>query len=332
MNLTRLGMSLGFLSVLVLALACGSNGRPDAGQASDPPGSSPALQSRTPRPLTSLDLPVKIAVTLPVFEDFVRRAGGDHAEVFSLVPPGVAPENYEFTEDDIASMEGVLFFYVNGMGIDDHLQEAIEQYRDEQSYVIPFGPNVRSPTMSPMYADESGDEAHLWLDPDLAAVYVAIVADEFVIYDEVNRIYYDERLAEEIADLKGLGNDLAEEVEEGIPEARRLIVTHSEALTHLARRFSLEVVATALGSGINESRGETVDRLVQAVVANDVPAVFAEYGRDDEIMRAVAAEAGVEVCTLYTDVADAGLLGYEEMMRANVAEMIRCLAEPAGGS
>lgn len=321
----RVILSLAVCAAILGAFACGGGNDPDTPSGTAETHPPTASGTPTERALTSLDLPVKIAVSLPIFEDFVRQAAGDHAEVFSIVPPGVDPRTYEPTAEDAERIAGVLFFYVNGLGLDDHIQDWIEEHRDERSFVIPFGPNVRSPTAEG-YADEAGDEAHLYLDPDLAAIYVAIVADEFTIYDEVNRAFYDERFRGEVASLKGLANDLAGRLE-AIPDQRRLIVGRSESLTHIGRRFALSIVALASDAPATEADADTIARLTSEVSAQNVPAVFGEFGHDNSLIEEVARQGSVELCILYTDIGDETVVSYEAMTRANVDELIRCLGE-----
>lgn len=313
------------LGALALIFGCDDG---DSGVVASPSADgieSPSVSPSPTRHLTSLDLPVRVAVTLPIFEDFARVAAGDHGEVFSLVPEGEDPQTYELTQSDLDRLSGVFFFFVNGLGLDSHLQEQIEANRDERSFVIPFAPNVRSPTESGLTAEQAMDEAHLWMDPDLAAIYVAIVADEFVIYDEVNRNYYDERYLAERMSLGALATELAAEIAAAVPEEQRRLVTYSDALTHLARRFDIEIVATARPISDSETEDEIIDRLVQVVENEDIPGVVAEFGHDDSILQAVASRTGIPVCTVHTDVADGTLKDYEALMRANVAEVIRCL-------
>jgi len=165
----------------------------------------------------------------------------------------------------------------------------------------------------------------LWLDPELASVYVAIIADEFVIYDEMNRDFYDESFRTASAALDGLADELDAELQ-AIPESRRKLVVSSAALTHFARRFGLQVVATAKPQG-SETHAQAVQRIAQLVEDESVPAVFAEYGHDASIVEEAASMAGVPVCTVYTDVASANVPDYDSLMRANVAELLRCLSE-----
>jgi len=301
----------------LLLIACGE---------SDPQES--ASPSETASPLSdevsSLELPVQVAVTLPLFEDFVREAAGDAAEVISLVPAGADPTTYSLTPADLDRLSGIDFFYVNGLALDDHLLELIESNRDERARVIPFSPNIRSPEGSGQTAAQAADEAHLWLDPSLASVYVEIVADEFNIYDNVNRSTYNSLFSAFRERMRDLVLEL-EQTLSAIPEGRRLLVTENDDLTHLARRFGFEVVATA-----DQQAGgaeETVQSLAQIVRSEGVPAVFAFRGHDPTLMNDVAVAAGVPLCALYTDIIDESVSGYEDMMRANATELLTCLGQ-----
>lgn len=321
----RLALALAVLTAAFTSIGCGaqsSNETASPGSAAS--GADDVTPSPIPRATTSLDLPARIAVTLPVFEDFVRQAGGDHAEVFSLVPVGVDPGTHQLGGEDIERLKGVKFFYANGLGLDDHILRSIEENRDERAYVIQFGPNVRSPTLRDVYADEAGDEPHLWLDPDLAAVYVAIVADEFVIYDEANRSFYEDRFRASRERLTSFADELSSQLS-AIPEERRMLVAGSEALTHFARRFSFDLFGLPAVDGAANGVAEAVQRLTRVVQENDVPAVFAEHGHDNSTIQAVAEQTGAEICTLHTDIAADDMPDYESIMRANVAEVIRCL-------
>ncbi|HSP54266.1 MAG TPA: metal ABC transporter substrate-binding protein, partial [Dehalococcoidia bacterium] len=95
---------------------------------------------------------------------------------------------------------------------------------------------------------------------------------------------------------------------------------------HLARKFGLQATAFAVESPESTAPAGTAGRLVDAVRTQGIPAVFTEYGNDSGIMTQVAGEAGVPVCTLYADIV-APEMSYEDMMRANTTEIVRCLGD-----
>ena len=60
-----------------------------------------------------------------------------------------------------------------------------------------------------------------------------------------------------------------------------------------------------------------------------VPAVFLEptVARESSVLQQVADDAGVAVCTIYSDSLDAQVTSYVALMRFNAAELARCLGE-----
>lgn len=330
----RLQLRITLLAILlptiaaVLLSSCGS--AEDETAPTDSPGLAPSPTfETTPQPPperhpTQLELPITVAVTLPLFEDFVRVAGGDHVTVFSLIPPGTDPHSYELTEADIARLEGVDFFFVNGLGLDSRLHSVIEANRDQDAFVIPFSPNIPSGDRPDVTAEEAGDNPHLWLDPRLAWVYPELVADEFVIYDSVNEEFYMGNFTAYRAQLL----DLMEEIRvalEAVPEERRKLVTYHDSLAHYARRFGLEVAGFVVREPQDTPDDAHVADLVETIRAQGIPAVFAEFGYDKSVMDTIGREAGVPVCLLYTDILGEPVDTYIEMMRANTAEIVRCL-------
>jgi ABC-type Zn uptake system ZnuABC Zn-binding protein ZnuA len=271
-----------------------------------------------------MELPIRVAVTLPLFEEFARVAGPGNVEVISLIPPGADPHTYEFTDGDIARMKGIDFFFLNGLGLDSRLHQVIEENRDEGAYVIPVAPNTKSPQGGDLTAEQAKDNAHLWLDPSLASVYTEIVADEFIIYDGIRQDFYNSSWTAFRDRMLAFQGELAAELAV-IPEDRRKLVTLHDSFAHFARRFDLAVAGFGSASTGGTLSEADIERLVLLVQQQQVPAVFTEYGYDATAMTEVATRAGVPLCTLYTDMLGGEVASYEEMMRANARELVRCL-------
>jgi ABC-type Zn uptake system ZnuABC Zn-binding protein ZnuA len=319
-----------FIAALLFAVgvltACGGD---NTSPSASPSRVNPSVSPQSP---TELELPISVAVTLPLFEDFVREVGRENVVVLSLVPAGVDPHSYELTAGDVDRLRGVDFFFVNGLALDRKIQEVVEARRDETAYLIPFAPNIRSPRRGELgnpelTAEQARDNAHLWLDPAIAAVYAEIIADEFIIYDGIREDFYTLSFSAYKDEMLALVQEIEAQIQT-IPEANRKLVTHHDSFAHFARKFGLEVVGSAVTNPGNQAAAADIDRLVQAVRDQGIPAVFSEYGYDAAAMETIASAAGVEVCTLQSDIQAGEGTIYIEMMRANVAELVRCL----GGS
>lgn len=312
-----------FLSTALLALTAGCSG--------DGAGDRPENESPTPtqfqlpvRSPTELELPIRIAVTLPQFQEFAREAGGENVEVISLIPPDADPHSYELTQQDIEKMKGVDFFFLNGLGLDSRLQDVIEANRDENSHVIPYAPNILSPGGDGRTAEQAGDNAHLWLDPALAYVYTEIVADELDIYDGIRKDTYDANFQAFKERMLSLQDDIHLQLQALPPERRKMITFHN-GFDHFGRKFGLEITGYAVETPNAAPPPDAVGRLAQTVREQGIPAVFAEYGYDPGLMQQVAAQAGIQLCTLYSDIVDPAL-SFEEMMHRNADEIVRCLS------
>jgi ABC-type Zn uptake system ZnuABC Zn-binding protein ZnuA len=310
--------------VFVLVLACGSSDAGPASPTADPGQSATATPFQIPnRSPTELELPVRIAVTLPLFEEFAREAGMDNVEVISLIPPGADPHTYEFTPSDIEKMKGIDFFFLNARGLDSRLQDVIEANRDEDAHVIPFAPNILSPQGRGQTAEQAGDNPHLWLDPSLAYVYVEIVADELIIYDGIRKDTYDSNFSAFKQRMLDFQDELYAQIQ-AVPPERRKLVSYHNSFDHFARKFDLSVAGYAVETPGDVPAPDAIALLAQTVSEQGIPAIFAEFGYDRAVIDQVGAQAGVPVCTLYSDISDAALT-YEEMMRANAGEIVRCL-------
>ncbi len=311
------------LAAALFAVACNGGAAPE--------GETPAAPSPPPLVLspTQAQLPLRVAVTIPLFAEFAREMGGDNVEVFSLLPPGADPHTYQLTPSDISRISEADIFFVNGLGLDAVVQDLIEKNRREGAKVIPFGPNLPSPRAAELgdiniTADEAGDDPHLWLDPIMARIYANLISDTFIIVDSVNRAFYESNLSAYSDRLFELNEEIRAQLEL-IPRENRKLVTYHDSFVHFARRYDLEILGFAVSAPGQDPGPEEIARLTETINDGGVPAVFAEIGFDGAVMEEIAGEIDVEVCTLYSGVLDESVPTYIDMIRANVDELVRCL-------
>lgn len=276
-----------------------------------------------------MELPITVVVTLPLFAEFVREVGRENVEVSSLIPAGADPHSYELTTEDIQRIKTADFVFVNGLGLDPEIQELVEANRTEDAKVVPFAPNVRSPSgpgagNPELTAEEAGDNPHLWLDPILGRTYAEIVADTFQIYDGVNTDFY-------AANFRSYGDEVLALLEEtsaklaSIPAERRKIFTYHDSLEMFAQRFDLQVAGFAVPDPESGPTALEITEMVQAVQAAGLPAIFAESGFNRATMDEIGSKANVRVCSLYSDMPDDDEPTYLEMMRFNAESILSCL-------
>jgi ABC-type Zn uptake system ZnuABC Zn-binding protein ZnuA len=316
----RFAPAITALLATLLIAACGSDGQ----------GGTPA-----PRPSPTGGDPVRVGATLPLFADFVREVGGDNVDVFSILPPGADPHTYEPSPSDIRRITEADIIFVNDLqpGVEGSILDVIKDNKGRDTTVIPFMASVTSPRAQELgdpeiTADEAGDNPHLWLDPLLARAYAGVIAEALAGDDAANAALYGDNLARYGQRLAQLDDEIAAAIQQ-IPSQNRELVTTHDAFPHLARRYGLKIVGFIVpGPGQDPSPRDIAD-LTNAISDQGVPAVFTEpqIGSDSRLLEQIAADAGIRVCTLYSDTLTDDVSTYIDMMRFNIDELLRCLGD-----
>ncbi|MBI2913784.1 MAG: zinc ABC transporter substrate-binding protein, partial [Chloroflexi bacterium] len=208
--------------------------------------------------------------------------------------------------------------FINGADLESGFESAIVD-------------NLRDGATLVRYADLfEGSNPHFWLSVDNAVVYVQEIARTLAASDPADKTLYQANLIAYQAELSDLSRELEDAVASIPPERRKLVTTH-DAFPFFAEYLGLELVGFVTPTEGQEPSPGDIRELVNAIRNEKVTAVFAEPGFTDRTLRQIAADTGVDVCTLYGDALDKKVTSYLEMMRFNAGELARCLGGGAGG-
>jgi ABC-type Zn uptake system ZnuABC Zn-binding protein ZnuA len=268
---------------------------------------------------------VKVVTTLPLFADFVREVGGDRVEVTALLPSGTDPHTWEPSPSDVKKVAEADIAFANGMDLEPSAIRLIETNLKDGAPFVKLGEHAIMVAVPAPHGSASGDP-HYWMDPYFAQVYAGYAAQGIIEVDPENKTEYESReeaYRQRVDDIEGY---VAGKVA-ALPENRRRLATTHDAFGHFAGAFRMEVVAVVAESPGQEPSPEDVADLARAIEDEGVPAVFREPQIDAEgrILEQAAKDAGVQVCTLYSDSLDDKVKTYIEMMRFNADEIARCL-------
>jgi ABC-type Zn uptake system ZnuABC Zn-binding protein ZnuA len=302
-HLMRLSRTLSLMAAaLLLVGAC------QAGAAS-----SPVVPSGTP---------LRIVTTTTVFADIVRAVGGSRADVRSIIPAGVGPEDYEPRPDDAAKLADAALIVSNGIGLDDFLDRLIASGSGGSTPRLVLGDGI-----DPIVVDGEPNP-HFWLDPSLVRDhYLPAIARELAELDPAGQSVYEANRTAYAAQLDALDRELRARIET-IPTVNRKLVTFHDAFPYFARHFGFELVGVILANVGQEPTAAELAALVEKVRAAHVKAVFSEAQFNPQLSRTLATEAGITtvVTTLYND-----SLGpqpadtYLGLMRWNVDQIVDAL-------
>ena len=262
---------------------------------------------------------VKVVATLVLFADFVRQVGGDRVDVSTLIPAGADPHTYEPVPSRVAKLANADLVIVNGLGLEAAVQDVIEENTPSSTPIIEL-----SEGLSVITNGHQSANPHLWLDVRNAIAYVEHIRDALVEIDPAGTETYRANADGYLAELRTLDEEVAAAID-SIPSDRRKLVTFHDAFPYLAQRYGLQMVGVVVASPGKEPSAKDVANLVEAIAAEDVPAVFKEPQFSARILELAAGDAGVEVCTLYSGTLDKKVDTYVKLMRFNAREMAGCL-------
>lgn len=257
---------------------------------------------------------VNVVVSLAIFADFARQVGGDRVDVSTLVPAGADPHTYEPGPSRVVKLTKADLVIVNGLGLEAALEDVVEENTSSSAILVELAEGLPVIDKNP----------HLWLDVLNAIAYVEHIRDALAEIDPAGADTYRANADGYLAELRILDEEVAAAID-SIPPERRKLVTFHDAFPYLARRYGLEVVAVVVASPGKEPSAKDVANLVDAIAAEDVPAVFKEPQLNARILELAADDAGVEVCTLHSAALDKKVNTYVKLMRFNAKELTRCL-------
>jgi zinc/manganese transport system substrate-binding protein/manganese/iron transport system substrate-binding protein len=273
---------------------------------------------------------LKVVTTLTVFEDLVSEVGGDRVDVTALLPSGADPHTYEPTPGQVRDITEADVVFVNGLNLEPGALKVIEPNLPDATPLVELAEEAIDAGFPTIEGDEEDEpiNPHLWLHVDATREYVRAIRDALATADPEGAETYSDNYESYIDRL----DELARYVAEGIaplPFERRKLVTAHDAFGYMAAYMGLDVVGVVAESPGQEPSASDVAGLARTIEEQDVPAVFEEpqLGAEASVLERAAEDAGIEVCTLYSDALDDDVPTYIDLMRHNADEIVRCLGE-----
>ncbi|GGL93409.1 hypothetical protein GCM10010129_41570 [Streptomyces fumigatiscleroticus] len=173
-------------------------------------------------------------------------------------------------------------------------------------------------------------DPHAWEDVANAQAYVRRIEAELTGADPAGKAAYERNAEAYLRKLAALDEEVARKLA-AIPEENRELITTHDAFGYLARAYGMEVAGFVVPVPNREPSAAEVEELGNTVRDKEVPAVFLEpnLAARADVLRRVARDQGVGVCTLYGDSFDDEIHTYVSMMRHNADELAKCLGRDA---
>ncbi|HTJ28844.1 MAG TPA: metal ABC transporter substrate-binding protein [Candidatus Limnocylindria bacterium] len=235
--------------------------------------------------------PLRIVATTTTLASLAQGAAGPDADVRSLVPVGVSPENYQPAPADIAALHDADVLVENGAHLEDWLSATLRNAGNPRLIVVVCTDGL----------DVRNGNPHLWMDPVYARSYVTKIRDAMVAADPAHAAAYRASAAAYDGQLAALVARTEAKIAT-IPPSRRAMIVFHNAFDYYGRRFGLRIVGAIEPIAGAEPNPAHIADLVRLARANGVSAVFAEHEYSDKLARTLATSAGgLKVAFLYDD-------------------------------
>jgi manganese/iron transport system substrate-binding protein len=269
---------------------------------------------------------VQAVTTLPLFAGMVAAVGGQRVDVSSVAPAGADPHTFEPGPKDVQRVAAAGIAFGNGLGLEPGAEKIIEANLKGGAQYIKLGEKAKEHGVKVI-----DDNPHLWLDIENARLYAQIIRDALTAVDGAGAAAYQQNYDAYAKQLDAAASYARDKVASIPPNNRKLVTTH-DAFPYLARFLGLDIVAFAEEGPGQESSPQDVADLTVALKDQGVPAVFTEPQIEgaNKILESAASDAGVQVCTLYSDSLDGRVQTYLDLARFNAGELARCLGGSSG--
>ena len=267
---------------------------------------------------------VTVVTTTTVFADMIRNVGGARVVVTSLVPAGTDVHTYQAKPDDLRAVAAARLVVMNGLGLDDWLEGTITA-ASTKAPIVRLGVNL--PATQVLAGESAGTEnPHLWMDVSYARLYAARIHDALVQVDPAGKPAYDAAAAAYDARLATLDSWVRQQIAT-IPEANRKMVIFHDALPYFARAYGLTVVGVAVKAPGQDPSAGDVAKLIDAIKASGVKAIFSENQFPTDLVDQLARETGAKVeASLFDDsLGDPPVDSYEGVIRWDTGKLVAAL-------
>ena len=275
---------------------------------------------------------IKIVTTTGMIEDAVERIAGKHADVISLMGPGVDPHLYKATHGDLERLTEADVILYNGLHLEGKMGEVFEKLARIKP-VIALGDEIPEDLLRKVPGFQGAYDPHIWFDVRLWQHAVNAASSFLQQYDTAHQKEYKARTSKYLLQLDSLDKAVRESILE-IPETRRVLITAHDAFGYFGDAYGIEVRGLQGISTLSEFGLRDVTDLVNFIISRKVKAIFVETSVSQKSIEAVlegCREKGWDVKIggrLYSDAM--GPVGtpegtYVGMVNANVKTIVDAL-------
>jgi zinc transport system substrate-binding protein len=242
---------------------------------------------------------INIAASFYPIEYMARIVGGDLADVYNPVPPGVEPHDLELTPRTIERIQNSKVFLYLGHGFQPSIDRALDTVTGPATISKDVSEGV---DLLPAVEHEEEEavegealDPHIWLDPIKAEKMVSNIEQALSEADPANKSAYSSNAEK----LRGQLSALDDEFKHGLANCtRKELVTSHAAFAYIAQRYGLEQVPVSGISPEAEPSPAQLKEIIAFAKEHDTRYIFFETLVDPKVAELIASEVGAQTLVL----------------------------------
>ena len=236
-----------------------------------------------------------ILTTFTVLADMAQNVAGDKAIVESITKPGAEIHGYEPTPSDLERGQSADLILDNGLNLERWAARFYNSFPQVSHVTLSEGVQ---PVNIAENAYQGEPNPHAWMSPQNALVYVENIRKALGNLDPANASTYSTNAAAYSQQIRAIDARLKQAIS-AIPPDQRYIVSCEGAFSYIARDYGLKEVYIWPVNAEQQATPKQVERVINTVKANQIPAVFCESTVSNEAQLQVAKETGAEFAGVF---------------------------------
>lgn len=230
--------------------------------------------------------------------------------------------NYTLTMQDMRSVEQADVLLINGMGLEDFLDDVLENRT-----IIDCSQGI-----TPRESDEADDghdhdhglepghshevDPHIWMDPRNAAVMAQNIAQGLAELDPDHAEAYRSNAEKAVQELTQFRDEMLKKLDGGHYD----LITFHDGFGYFADSFGMHLLAAVEEEEGSEASAKTIVEITHLVEEDHLPAVFTEVNGSDATAKAICRECGIKSYPLSMCMSGdgGGLAAYEAVIQTNI--------------
>jgi manganese transport system substrate-binding protein len=219
-----------------------------------------------------------------------QNVAGDKAVVVSITKPGAEIHGYEPTPSDLERGQDADLILDNGLNLERWATRLYNSLPEVTHVTLSEG---IQPVNIAEDAYQGKPNPHAWMSPRNALIYVENIRQALGNLDPANAATYDANAKAYSEQIRAIDRQLKQAIA-AVPPENRYMVSCEGAFSYLARDYGLQEVYIWPVNAEQQATPKQVEKVINTVKANQIPAVFCESTVNDAAQLQVVKETGAK--------------------------------------